>query len=433
MTDVVNDLRANLLGNEDLSDVLLESKLDGIRVPAVRALLAARSSVFKSLLFGGYAESTDKVVPMEMRSDIIKMVVQYIYTDEIDLENEGVDVVIALAVGADYCGLSQLVQLCIIAAKAKIKESPAVACSFLSSVHGVPTLKPMEDFALLTIRNSPNLALLGEANSPSPVCCLSKSSLKLVLCDEKTHAEEIVLFRALQQWLLQGQEGPKKQSKRLRTDDHASELAALIRLPSISPVVLRDEVLPSGIFTKEQVFSAFQQQAIACETSHNVNFSASRGPSPVWKKSSSPILSAVGLAEHDVQLLDTELLPGAKYGWKLKIEKCCNFTWVGVASSNTCFVDEWLGKQSGGWVYGSNGSVNHATGQDNGPYNSRAPPFEEGDTIAMVLDLTGKSGGILTANGTTLFTGMVSESGGFIPAVSLRHPGTVRILEFSIS
>ena len=431
MTNVANDLRANLLGNEDLSDVLLESKLDGMRVPAVRALLAARSSVFKSLLFGGYAESTDKVVPMEMPGDIIKMVVQFIYTDEIDLENEGVDV-IALAVGADYCGLSQLVQLCVNSTNAKIKESPAVACSVLSSVHGVPTLKPMEDFALLTIRNSPNLALLGEAYSPSPVCCLSKSSLKLVLCDEKTHAEEIVLFRALQRWLLQGQEGPKK-SKRCRTDDDASELAALIRLPSISPVVLRDEVLPSGIFTKDQIFSAFQQQAIACEISHNVNFSAGRGPPPVWKYSSTPIFSADNFPEHGVQLLDKELLPGAKYGWKLKIEKYCDLTWVGVASSNTCFDNEWLGKQSGGWVYGSNGSVNHATGQDNGPYNNRAPPFKEGDTIAMVLDLTGKSGGILTANGTTLFTGMVSESGGFIPAVSLCHPGRVRILEFSIS
>ncbi|KAJ1556828.1 hypothetical protein HK096_010587, partial [Nowakowskiella sp. JEL0078] len=58
------------------------------------------------------------------------------------------------------------------------------------------------------------------------------------------------------------------------------------------------------------------------------------------------------------------------YRFSVNIIKNGNFTWVGVAN-DTINMNEWAGRQSGGWVFGSNGYLCHDTQMSNGPYETR--------------------------------------------------------------
>ena len=51
----------NLLSNASLVDVNLRGT-DGVTIPAHRLILAARSQVFESLLFGNFAEASNSEV-----------------------------------------------------------------------------------------------------------------------------------------------------------------------------------------------------------------------------------------------------------------------------------------------------------------------------------------------------------------------------------
>ena len=191
-----------------------------------------------------------------------------------------------------------------------------------------------------------------------------------------------------------------------------------------------DHVAPSGLFTIEQLSAAFQDQAIEAERSQKFNYS--RTSSRIEWESSKDALFTSSSKAHCVELLSgVKLVPGFHYTWTLQVEEVCCLTWVGVASGPVA-KDEWLGKQPGGWVYGSNGSVNHATGVDNGPYNHAAAEYGKGSVLHMELDLTRQGvGGSMIVNGVTIFTGMHSADG-FVPALSLRAPGSVRLLDFQL-
>jgi hypothetical protein len=95
----------------------------------------------------------------------------------------------------------------------------------------------------------------------------------------------------------------------------------------------------------------------------------------------------------------------------------------------------WLGRHERGWAYGSHGAACHATGQDNGPYNCIHPKFGAGDVVMLTLDLTG--GGVLKGavnkgESFVIFENLKSEgTPSFVPAISLRKPGCVRLVHFN--
>lgn len=316
--------------------------------------------------------------------------------------------------------------MCSATVKSKVVEDPALACLAFESARGVECIHSIEECALDVIRTKTDLALLGDLNGRAAVCYLSRPALVAVLQDECIHAKEIVLFKALERWL-RGQDGSSA-GKRLRPE--GQELAALIRLPAISPTSLRDEVIPSGIYTTEQMFLAYQEQAIASECTHKVKFCTRRAALPAWRDSNSTLI-VCNDPHRSVQLLNTELVTGTKYQWKLEIVKLSRPHWVGVARSNAEFnTANWLGGiQADGWAYGSDGVLIHADKY----CNPLAPPYNEGDVLLMELDLREGTGGRLSANGQTLFTGMFSDSRNesFVPALCLKSPGSVRLVEFS--
>jgi hypothetical protein len=73
-----------LLDSGEYSDVELVAT-DGERIPAHRNILAARSKVFGTLLFGNFAESSSSTVQMGYEGGILRKIVKYCYTDKVSL------------------------------------------------------------------------------------------------------------------------------------------------------------------------------------------------------------------------------------------------------------------------------------------------------------------------------------------------------------
>ena len=144
--------------------------------------------------------------------------------------------------------------------------------------------------------------------------------------------------------------------------------------------------------------------------------------------------------KHSTELLYCPELRGNKvYNWSVEVIRICHVTWIGVVcirnqKGDTYQIDRnsWLGSQENVWIYGSNGSISN---------NSLLfPKFDEGSIIRFKLDL--RESGVLTARlGSnrgkefTLFQNMLMDGNdkvqrSFVPAVSLKKPGSIRFLGF---
>lgn len=109
-----------------------------------------------------------------------------------------------------------------------------------------------------------------------------------------------------------------------------------------------------------------------------------------------------------------------------KIEKYCDLVWVGVVDS-TVNMNEWLGKQEGGWMFGSNATLCHHTCQDNGPYNNKyAIPFRDEAVITVCLDMNKREMGFIV-NGVDFGVAFKNLAKRVYPAVSCRSPGLIKV------
>ncbi|KAJ3685525.1 hypothetical protein LUZ61_014689 [Rhynchospora tenuis] len=101
-----------LLKSGEGTDVTFEVDKEAFR--AHRNVLAARSPVFKAQLFGSMMESKmDKITIEDMKADVFKIMLQYIYTDilpsEVEVSSEMVQHLLA---AADRYGLERLKVIC---------------------------------------------------------------------------------------------------------------------------------------------------------------------------------------------------------------------------------------------------------------------------------------------------------------------------------
>jgi BTB/POZ domain-containing protein 9 len=78
-----------LFNNTDYCDIKLI--VDEIEFKAHKIILAARSGYFRALLFSGMKETNcDTIKISEAKPDAFKLLLQYIYTGKISLQNEKV-------------------------------------------------------------------------------------------------------------------------------------------------------------------------------------------------------------------------------------------------------------------------------------------------------------------------------------------------------
>jgi len=152
MAEILNDhakeevLEANLpLANEHLllsgefSDVTLEGT-DGERVKAHRIILAARSKLFKNLLFGDFAEAIDAFVPVGFEGSVLHAIVEYCYTDKVSMCEETVcdpymtPTIVSLSAAADYFEFPTLRNYAVEYACKQIGVYRLLALPFLTAV-----------------------------------------------------------------------------------------------------------------------------------------------------------------------------------------------------------------------------------------------------------------------------------------------------------
>lgn len=81
-----------LYRSNQMCDVILLTD-DGVKIPVHKIILASSNKVFSSMLNGSFRESIEQIVPIkELDSDILKIVIKYIYTFQLDITEQNIEV-----------------------------------------------------------------------------------------------------------------------------------------------------------------------------------------------------------------------------------------------------------------------------------------------------------------------------------------------------
>uniref|UniRef100_A0A7I4YUG8 BTB domain-containing protein n=1 Tax=Haemonchus contortus TaxID=6289 RepID=A0A7I4YUG8_HAECO len=102
-TDILSDDIEVLLSNPHFSDVILV--VNGEKIPANKALLAARSEYFRGLLYGGLKESGEADVILNQTNVFaFRILLRYLYTAKLTLSDYEEDQLLEiLSVAHQYC------------------------------------------------------------------------------------------------------------------------------------------------------------------------------------------------------------------------------------------------------------------------------------------------------------------------------------------
>ena len=458
-----NEALETLLSDEDLSDLCLQGK-DGVLVHANRCLLAARSSIFRRMLFGEFSERDSSIVTVDYHSNVLRAIVQYIYTDDCSVFHQKCDAdlartVVSLIDASNFFNLSKLRRKAQKWACNSMQQHPFIAGVFLDECSSLCSggFGFEEDYAMNTIRSFPAAMLQNE----SALHSLRPGTIELLMQDEKIEADEYTLFLLLQAWSkatpprgsLPGNSN-KDESWQEDRKEIAIDLIRHLRLDRIDPSSLSTTVFQSGLVSTEKLLEAYRTQALSAERQYGVTYKLQRYNSrPVWQRTGDSLFTS-SYEKHEVELLQVSALTRGIHRWKVRIEAICpKGVWLGLASTAVPLkANEWLGSQKGGWVYGSEKGVvchddsardrQHHQHRQEEVDNGGNPPFGAGSEVSMTLDLNADCGGTLSASvddnpSVVLFSGLLSHlmqhegAGGFVPAVSLKRPGCVRILEMS--
>jgi hypothetical protein len=154
----------------------------------------------------------------------------------------------------------------------------------------------------------------------------------------------------------------------------------------------------------------------------------------VWKSTGNPVVNSTSPFWPTHEFLKSPALTcGGVHKWSILVEEVGNSeVWLGVASTGHHLKNgEFIGSQSGAWVYSNLGDT-----WTNNYYLPGYPSYRKDSTVTFTLDLTGV--GTLSASvdnnkpSRMLYNNILSafHVGGFVPVVSLGPFARVRFLGF---
>jgi hypothetical protein len=398
-----------LLTDSRITDVELEGD-DGVRLPGCKGLLAARSEVFERMLLGQFAESSEAVVKVGYPGDVLKKIVRYCYTDDVDLtesddsgKKEFIHQLLLLADAANYFELSQLRHRTIERAKELLKAQPDASFCYLEEAKCVGCTEVLRE-ALNTIQTHlPNLL----ASSKDSIRDLSPLSLMEVLEDTHSASEERLLYQLLEVWA----DSANEETDRRKIA--CEQLSKLIRLDLIPASILERQVASGGLVEESDINLAYKEQAKQAEKKIELLYSRS---SRRWKGSKSAVFQFESEKE-TVEFLSSERLSSGVYQWTIIVENLTENMFLGVEGGKHDF---WLGYNGVRW-------------RDKFHNGQGRLGFRSKSVVSMTLDLT-RGGGTLTAavddsEPETLFSKMVTtDDTSFVPAVCIKKLGSVRFV-----
>ncbi|EDW66145.1 BTB/POZ domain-containing protein 9 [Drosophila virilis] len=230
---------ARLCMNERYADV--EFIVEEQRLPAHRAILAARSEYFRALLYGGMSEATQREISLEVPLDPFKVLLRYIYSGTLSLATLDEDAVIGVLGMANQYGFGDLEM----AISKYLRQYLALnnVCMILDAARLYNLEELTQVCHMFMDRNAADLL------QHDSFKMLSKESLKEVLRRDCFFAPEVQIFLAVWKW------------SRYNPDIDIKTVVSYVRLPLMNLEHLLQVVRPSGILEPDKILDAIDERS----------------------------------------------------------------------------------------------------------------------------------------------------------------------------
>ncbi|RGB33998.1 hypothetical protein C1646_815698 [Rhizophagus diaphanus] len=448
-----------LINNPKYSDLEILCE-DEKKLHACRAILAARSEVFDSLLYNGMKESYENQISFP-KIDFagMEIILGYIYTGSVKEESLTKDNVIEAFYAAGYFQLLDLQDFITKTVKStsltknyspellsKVSEKmPSTGDNILLKllVEAV-AIMPLNNikFGRLSIAGLKYLLSITHEKVKSfatPEYEVFRYSALLVAKHVSNNAYEIL--KELLPTLEQTKNFIKVERKvivdRQKVAEVLEPLVEFIDFRRINAQILADIIEPLGIIPTEIIYSAYRHTALL---NNNSYLSSIRGKQKIINESDyvwdvSTCESKL-IIENNGKIVQVPNNCGRQnvrakmtlesrdiFEWDVIIEKTCNCAWVGVCASENFNYEIFAGDQPTGWVLSSNGFCRNSNRE-----LKYCPSFGDGTKVTVHLNMNKRTCSF-TVNGTKYPE--VPEWNNLppklYPIVSLKFPGRLRI------
>lgn len=176
--------------NSEYSDVTFV--VEGVKLPAHKIILAARSSYFRALLYGGLAETGQREIELNVPLEAFKALLDYIYTGCMSLNKMKEENILDSLGLANQYGFETL-ELAI-STFLRNNLSQKNCCAILDAAR-LYNLETLSDVCMTFMdRNSTELL------TSSSFKTLSQDSLCALLDRDSFFAPEVQIFNAVHEW-----------------------------------------------------------------------------------------------------------------------------------------------------------------------------------------------------------------------------------------
>lgn len=251
---------------------------DGIKVPALRCVLACSSPVMHNLLYGEPSRGASSVIKIGgCSSRTLRALVEYCCSDELNASiwdgscppAEIVKDIVALARVAHAYGIPNMEERVLEGINPLMGAIPPLACVVFNFADPNTTTSIYQS-ALGMIRENPYVCLQQEGQNMGGLVCLSPQKVKDIVQDTSLQVDELFLFKQLLHWRA------FNRNVFPNSADICKELVTFINLSYIDPSDIKATVVDSGLVEDRKVIDALLEQAISA-TREGLAFAAMRG------------------------------------------------------------------------------------------------------------------------------------------------------------
>eukprot|EP00210_Caulerpa_lentillifera_P009361 g8924.t1 len=419
---------------------------DGVIVSANRAYLATRCEFFDRLLFGNMRESTEAVIEFQnVSSTSLRLVLEYLHTCRVTSLCADAMAVEAYDLARQYNlpGLQNLIVSYLLKYARKNPNIGGIISTALS-LHASDVAESLLPVVSTTLEDGKNDLFNG----------FSVDALEFCLRHPKLRAgspHELDIFKSVLHWAV---DRFTKPSHYEYYSDHGMDSQWGLEVDDLTFLLEAFSDTQSTKYQEwRQVLSGVQFEKIPTHLLHHeietlelvpvdiltraycnqaTRFSNIALKSSIWDPNCrgedvriEQDLCDFQSKHHQGARTQTPFVCGI-HNWEITIEKYCDLVWVGVVSEGAD-MNEWLGKQVSGWMFGSNGTLCHDTKQDNGPYSNKyGATFRENAVLNAKLDMNKRELGFIV-NGVDYGVAFKNLPHKVYPAVSCRNPGMIKI------
>lgn len=243
-----------LFMKEDISDVTLI--LGKERIPCHRVILASCSQYFRALLYGGLKETHEKEVEIKDVDSVesFKLLLEYFYTGRMSLNSLKEEVILEILGLTHKFGFQDLEEA-IVEYFLKILSISNVCLLYDASLLYGLTLLAKECLSYID-KNATDVM------NHESFFMLSPSSLKEMIQRDSFCAQEIDVFKAVQEWIRRNPE----------EKDSIPEILACVRLPLIELEQLMEIVRPCDFVTADVILDAVKSKCDAKDRPQDLGY-----------------------------------------------------------------------------------------------------------------------------------------------------------------